>query len=117
MNKKVFLFGVGIFLLLILSSFVSARISYERYNAREDIKIYTSCRRAESIDIIYKKPAERISFYQIGTYAETYGKFDVAPTKKNCETSLIFPNQTSFQREPSKKNFKAEPYVKKCLVN
>ncbi|MBS3088622.1 hypothetical protein J4402_02465 [Candidatus Pacearchaeota archaeon] len=109
MDKKLFLFGAGILFLLVMSGFASARISYDRYNSREDVKFYTCGERLEIIEISYKKPAERIQFYQTTTYADVYGKSD---DSMNYGDYLIYPNQMAYQRQNHYNGYRGNSYMK-----
>ena len=117
MNKKIFAAGFAIVLLLVMSGFVSARISYSQYNARDDVKIYSYEPRQEVVDIRYITPKERTYFYQIGTYAETYGKFDVVMVKKDYGNFSSYPNQIVSQRYADYSGYRGKPYMRMYLFD
>jgi hypothetical protein len=97
MTNKTTLVCFGIAILLTLSGFVSAYVDYGAVNTREDVRIYTYEPREESVQVIYKQPSERVFFYQVGTYAETYGNFNTPSTKSYYEPTEHL-NQVVYQR-------------------
>lgn len=98
MNKKIFGFGFALVILLILSGVASAYIDYGAVNTREDVRIYTYEPRQESVQVLYKQPKERVFFYQVGTYADVYGKFDVPVVKAKYEPREYL-EQVVYQRQ------------------
>jgi len=97
MDKKIFAFGFALIMLLALCGVASAYVDYGGVNTRDDVRIYTYEARPESIQVLYKQPKERVFFYQVGTYADTYGKFNVPVAKVKYEPREYL-DQVVYQR-------------------
>lgn len=85
MDKRLFAAGFAVVFLLVFSGFVSAYVDYGAMNTRDDVRVYTYETRPESVQVLYKQPKDRVFFYQVGTYADTYGKFDVPVAEAKYE--------------------------------